>query len=662
MKKNVYLAQVNYSQVFKGTINYWLPYSIGCLAAYAESQEHIMNEYEIKELFFKREYPSDIIDRLEDPAVFGFSMYVWNSQYQIKIAQLVKERWPECLIVFGGPNSTNDQCNLDYCDVVVRNEGEAAFCEILERLSDGREIPPLVVAERLKDLDILPSPFTEGTFEPIVKANPEVEWLVSIETNRGCPYSCTFCDWGSAVATKVRKFSMKKVTEEIRWLANNDVAYIFPADANFGIFKDRDLYIAKLLREAGDLPQSKFQAINLQYLKNNTETAMIIESILGPTFGRGVTMSRQSQHADTLEAIKRKNISEEKFEKAVAFSEDYDVLTYSELIIPLPLETKDSFREGLTNMLEAKQHSSIEVWPALILPNSEMGSKEYIEKYELKTVIVSDYGKLNGDTIGQNDHLTVNFIDADTAEQTALVVATSTMTTEEVLDSYIYSWMVISMHNRGFSQIVSRYLNSKHGVPYRAYYDRLYEVMKTYPSTRNMMDLINEAQMFYLENGRYPLEDPRFEEILNTASMHFFSTLGRLKCTEIKEELFDIGISVALEFEELPDDIVELQRKMIFDKEHTYPITIESGYNIFTETDEETQYIIGTRATNEAQEWLNRKVGSKNMITTTGATNSQERHGASLLATDRVATAIENAVSVFGEYKLVENQELTKDS
>ncbi len=57
--------------------------------------------------------------------------------------------------------------------------------------------------DRIADLDILPSPFLSGLFRPFEEV-PDV--FVTIETNRGCPYGCTFCDWGSATASRIRQF------------------------------------------------------------------------------------------------------------------------------------------------------------------------------------------------------------------------------------------------------------------------------------------------------------------------------------------------------------------------------------------------------------------------------------------------------------------------
>ena len=40
---------------------------------------------------------------------------------------------------------------------------------------------------------------------------------IIMETNRGCPYGCTFCDWGSATLSRVRKFDLDRVFAELEW-------------------------------------------------------------------------------------------------------------------------------------------------------------------------------------------------------------------------------------------------------------------------------------------------------------------------------------------------------------------------------------------------------------------------------------------------------------
>src|SRR5690606_35936932 len=99
---------------------------------------------------------------------------------------------------------------------------------------------------RIVDLDELPSPYLTGEFDDI----PAEAWnqILAIETNRGCPYGCTFCDWGSSTLSRIRKFSIDRVAAEIEWAASHGVAAIDITDANFGIMS-RDVEIARIIAD-----------------------------------------------------------------------------------------------------------------------------------------------------------------------------------------------------------------------------------------------------------------------------------------------------------------------------------------------------------------------------------------------------------------------------
>ena len=60
-------------------------------------------------------------------------------------------------------------------------------------------------------------------------------------------FACTFCDWGSLTYAKIRKFPLDKVFAELEWIAKNNMDYVTIADANFGVFYERDMAITNNL-------------------------------------------------------------------------------------------------------------------------------------------------------------------------------------------------------------------------------------------------------------------------------------------------------------------------------------------------------------------------------------------------------------------------------
>ena len=177
-KKNVYLFQINYTVRVAGRDSLWLPYSIACLTAYAKSKKDITDYFEFgPELFCARENPEELIERLDNPAVCGFSNYVWNTEWNLTMSKLVKERFPNCVIMFGGPNVWAGMENeYDHIDVFLKLEGEFAFVDLLRQVRDGEPLPRTLSGERIHELNELVDPYQSGEFDWLVQNYPDKVW------------------------------------------------------------------------------------------------------------------------------------------------------------------------------------------------------------------------------------------------------------------------------------------------------------------------------------------------------------------------------------------------------------------------------------------------------------------------------------------------------
>lgn len=470
MSIDIGLVQINNS--FSGQ-NYF-PYSVGLLQAYIEKHADLADDYHFRLPVYKRVSVDEAVHAVLGADLIGFSTYVWNIKISLKIAEIVKQKRPETIIVFGGPQ-VPDQAEAflrqhAFIDLCCHGEGEHVFLEILENfekrswenVSSVSFLDPhdqLIVnpkATRIKELEQVPSPFLSGTFDDLMMANPDEQWLVLWETNRGCPFSCTFCDWGSATASKVFRFDMDRIKKEIDWFAQQKIEFIFCCDANFGILP-RDIEIAQY---AADIKKRTGypQALSVQNTKNAQERAYTVQKILSDAgLNKGVTIALQSVDEKTLESIKRDNISSDAYQELQRRFSQSGVETYTDMILGLPGETYDSFADGVDHIISNGQHNRIQFNNCSILPNAEMGDVRYQAKYGMKTVetnIINIHGYLNDDA-------------NEVQETQDLVIATDSMPEEDWVKTRAFAWMAALLHFDKIMQMPFILLHETCAVSYR---------------------------------------------------------------------------------------------------------------------------------------------------------------------------------------------------
>jgi|TARA_B110000495_G_C23036366_1_gene619097 radical SAM superfamily enzyme YgiQ (UPF0313 family) len=407
-------AQINNG--FAG--QYYLPYSIGILQAYFIHNSEKFDSYEFLPTIYKREPLSVSVKKLENCDIALFSSYVWNEKISLAIAKELKKKDPNKFIIFGGPSvpdNTDNRAELflkknKFIDICVHQEGERTSMMLLENFpnSNYEKIPNISYIKenkyfnnpnipRLKTFEKAPSPYLCGVFDNLIKENPKERWLASWETNRGCPFSCAYCDWGSATNSKVSKMEIDRVFDEMDWFSQNKIEFIFCCDANFGMLP-RDYDIA--LKAVENKKKYGYpHVLSVQNTKNARERAYKVQKLLADSgLSKGVTLAMQSVDSHTLKEIKRDNISIADYQELQRrFTKD-GITTYTEFILALPGDTYDSFANGVSEVIEAGQHNRIQFNNLSILPNAEMANSDYISRNKIETIkipIVNPHGSLD---------------------------------------------------------------------------------------------------------------------------------------------------------------------------------------------------------------------------------------------------------------------------
>lgn len=510
--KTIYFAQPN--SRYGNSI--YFPYAAGSLLAYAFKDPLVSDEYRFGQFIYKKEDVDAVVSRLTDPYLVGFSCYVWNYEYNKALASAIKRKWPACLTVFGGHQISRDCDAVENpdIDVLMFGEGEESFRNLLRALArneDPAGLPNLMLRRDGKpcftrtETVCLPervSPYLNGWFDELVETEQDMVFSAILETNRGCPNRCAFCDWGN-VKAHVRQYDGAMVRAEIDWFAAHRIEYVYAADANFGLFPQDESYIDYLIEKHAETgyPQ-KFQAT---YSKNNPDTVFRLNSKLNEAgMSKGATLSFQSMSPEVLVNIYRKNMPLEKFQKLMRLYHANGISAYSELILGLPGESYETFREGLESLLENGQHMSVNIFNCELLNNSILNDPDYMRQYGIRT-----------SKIEQHQYHVIPY-SLGIQEYSRIVVSTSAMPGNRWIDANILGVFMRTFHNLGLLQCVAIYLFYEKHVRYMDFYEQLIDFARNAPETvcgKIYRWLYGKYAEILAEKGSLTWAEPAFGEL-----------------------------------------------------------------------------------------------------------------------------------------------------
>lgn len=531
-----------------------------------------------------REKVDAIINKINNVDVLAISCYIWNWNHSLTLAKKAKETYPNIKIVLGGPQVPDSDkdflINHPYIDVIVTNEGELVFKNLLKAyidvsdlkdvdgiriLVDGKEFRTKPAA-RIVDLELLPSPYVSGVFDSIV-SDPSIKFQATQETHRGCPYSCTFCDWGSATMSKVRRFSKERIVNEYEWFGKNGIDLLYNADANYGLFPE-DVELTKELvktKEKYGRP-TKFRAA---YAKNSNDRVFNIASILEEEeMCKGVTLSFQSMDSVTLDLIKRKNMKINNFKELITTYRVANIPTYTELIIGLPGETLDTFIDGIDVLLESGQHDSLSIYHAMLLTNAEMNSETYRKTHGIQSQVIPLL-LLHG-TVEEND----------ITEYYEIVTGTNTMPTKEWIECSLFAWGIQTFHCLNLTQSVAVFLNHKYDISYKNFYVDLFKYIKA--SKTNVADILNNAENIAREvafgYGSFDLKDRTYGNVMfPVEEILFLQIVNEDFWSLLKEFMLHRYKNIP---EDIIDDLVKYQRISVKQPLKQQIKSVDLNYNI----------------------------------------------------------------------------------
>lgn len=486
MAVRVYLGDLRYN--FAGILaNDCMPLGIAYMKAVMD-QENSRDEIDSR-LFA---YPDRLLDALVEapPQILMLSNYVWNEGLSHEFFRIAKQINPNVLTVMGGPNiPLETERQAEYLerhpeiDVYALGEADFQANAIAQRFIDAglsidrlgrngltsavyRDPEGQAVVDptrpRHREVDEIPSPWLTGIQDEFF----DERLAPMIETNRGCPFTCTFCVQGTKFYTKIHNFPADRIREEIHYIAKRIKAQsprmgiLRIADSNYGMF-ERDIEISGFL---GQMQREYGWPTFIDATTGKNRPERIIKSVEQVSGALVLYQAVQSLDEDVLRKVKRQTIKLEAYKALEIHMRGRGLRSNSDLILGLPGESLEGHMRGLKTLLDSNIHQ-MHNFQAMMLKGSEMETVASRAMFGFKTrfrVLPRNFGVVAERKV----------FDAE-----EIVVATDTLP----FDDYITcrKWHLVSsvFWNDGWFEPVVRLVRA-HGIANSAWWERMLPAME----------------------------------------------------------------------------------------------------------------------------------------------------------------------------------------
>jgi radical SAM superfamily enzyme YgiQ (UPF0313 family) len=340
-----------------------IPLAAGYLASYAESKglisrrEWIILEPSIANYGSDASIISSIVAR--EPEVIAFTLYSWNLERSMFIAEKLASHLPRARLVAGGPEVVEQMpitLRTPFSSLVY-GEGEEAFALLLQDILQHRPVESSYRAPTLLDLEKVPNPYLTGA----LRFDPNMQ--VHLETMRGCNAKCSYCFYGKNYSS-IRSFPHEQSIQVLRSAADAGVPEVYIMDPNFQTgadFPSRLRDIAQVNRSSTTLhTELRLEGINEE-----------IASLLKEAGVASVEVGLQSTNPKALEAVHR-TFNRKAFEKGAELLQKQKIIVKTGLILGLPFDGYEQVIETFDFLGMQGLGQESELYPLSLLPGTEI--------------------------------------------------------------------------------------------------------------------------------------------------------------------------------------------------------------------------------------------------------------------------------------------------
>ena len=299
----------------------------------------------------------EILER--QPDIVGFTVYCWNLDRSLYLASRLKMAYgPQ--IIFGGPEITPDNRRAfhDAVDFRVFGEGESVFRNLLQDPSFWRHEYAHAPADHI--FQSCRNPYLADILEP------EIENMMLVETQRGCPYNCGYCYYNKSRDNLI--FTEKDVIlESLRWARDRSIAEVYLLDPSLNTRPD----LRELLKEIEVLNRDRRLALISEI------RAEAVDADLADAFARAgfawFEIGLQSTNPAALKTMHRPT-NLKHFSKGAGHLKQADILPRIDLIAGLPDDDLKGFKASVDFLKASDMIDDVQVFPLSVLPGTEFRS------------------------------------------------------------------------------------------------------------------------------------------------------------------------------------------------------------------------------------------------------------------------------------------------
>ena len=485
MKPKVYLADLRYD--YCGVLaSDCMPLGVSYLKAVIDKDVP-----EVQSRLFA--YPEKLRDAMlqDPPDVLMVSNYMWCEALSLHFARMAKRLNPNTLVVMGGPNiHLEDERQKKYMaahpelDVFVLGEGDFLAAEVLKQYLDAgmsldrfrhRTLPSSLFRgpdgevllekmwDRHREIDDIPSPWLTGVLDEFFDG----KLVPMMETNRGCPFTCTFCVQGTRWYTKVHYFSEERVKEELDYIAKKvheicpHVGTLRIADSNYGMF-ERDIGISAHI---GTLQKQYGWPTLIDATTGKNRPERIIQSLEHVSGALVLYQAVQSLDEDVLRKVKRQSIKVEAYEQLQVHVRGRGLRSNSDLILALPGESLQTHVRAIHKLADAGV-DQVSTFQLLLLKGSELETEESRSTFQMEhryRISPKTFGEYGGEKVFDIEEI---------------VVATDTLPFEDYLRARVYALGCAAFwHDNNFEDLLR--CAEQQGVKRSEWLDRLIADLET---------------------------------------------------------------------------------------------------------------------------------------------------------------------------------------